>query len=103
MRRAYALCVVSWLVATCATSPPPPGDPIAALRARASSELSCPQELLRISPLGDQTFGPNGQPLYEDVEGCSLHVVYTATKSGYLMSSGRRAPPSLAPDHVDVR
>ena len=101
MRLRRLLCV-PWLVAACATSQLPV-DPIAALQAQASSELSCPQTLLRITPMGDQTFGDARQPLYESVEGCGLSVVYVATKRGYVMSQGNHRTPSMAPDHVDVR
>jgi hypothetical protein len=96
------LCAVPWIVAACATAPPP-ADPIAALHAQAASDLSCPQTLLRITPLSDETFGDTRQPLYQSVEGCSMHVVYMATKAGYVMSKGKRPAPSMAPDHVDVR
>lgn len=102
MRPSPVACVVPWLVAACATAPPPV-DPLAALPAQASSELSCPRTLLRITPLGDETFESTRLPLYQSVEGCSMHVVYTATKSGYVLSKGNRSRPSLAPDHVDVR
>jgi hypothetical protein len=102
MRKTGMLGVVPWLIAACATAPPP-ADPIGALRTRASSELSCPEALLGITPLGDQTFGETRHPLYQNVEGCGMHVIYTATKAGYVMSKGRRSPPTLAPDHVDVR
>src|SRR5882672_8938297 len=102
MRISHLACVVSWLVAACATAPPP-ADPIAALHAQAAADLSCPQPLLRITPLGDQTYEATRLPLYQDVEGCSLHVVYAATKAGYVMTKGSRPKPSLAPDHVDVR
>jgi hypothetical protein len=102
MRPPRTLYVVPLLVAACATSRPP-ADSIPALQARAASDLSCPQSLLRITPLGDQTFGEPRQPLYLDVEGCSMHVVYMATKNGYVMSQGYHRPPEMAPDHVDVR
>ena len=102
MRLSLILCVVPWLGVACATAPPP-ADPIAALHAQAASDLSCPQSLLRITPLGDEMFGDTRQPLYQSVEGCSMHVVYMATKSGYVMSKGARPKPTLAPDHVDVR
>jgi hypothetical protein len=102
MRTPRLLCVVSWLVAACATAPPPV-DPIADLQTRAASDLSCPKSLLRINPLGDETFGEARLPLYQNVEGCSLHVVYTATKKGYVMTQGSHRPPAMAPDHVDVR
>ena|SRR5881394_2044911 len=102
MRMSTIGCLVPWLVAACATAPPP-ADPIAALHAQASSDLSCPQPLLRITPLGDQTFEATRLPLYQDVEGCSMHVVYAATKSGYVLSKGSRPKPPLGPDHVDVR
>jgi hypothetical protein len=78
-------------------------DPIAALPALASSELSCPEAQLLIAPIGDQTFADTRQPLYQSVEGCSMNVIYVATKHGYVMSQGKRRTPSLAPDHVDVR
>ena len=93
---------VPWLVVSCATAPPPV-DPVAALPTLAASDLSCPRELLVITPVGDQTFGDTRQPLYQSVEGCSWTVVYVATKQGYVMSQGKRRTPSLAPDHVDVR
>jgi hypothetical protein len=102
MRPPRLLHAVPWLVAACATAPPPT-DPIVALKARAASDLSCPASLLRITPLGDQTFGQTRQPLYENVEGCSLNVVYTATAKGYVMTQGNHAPPALEPDHVEVR
>jgi hypothetical protein len=102
MRLPRTFCVVSWFVAACATSQPP-ADSMPALQARAASDLSCPQSLLRITPLGDQTFAETRQPLYLDVEGCSMHVVYMATKNGYVMSQGYHRAPAMAPDHVDVR
>jgi hypothetical protein len=102
MRLPRLMCVVPCLVAACATAPPP-ADPIAAFHAQAASELSCPQEMLRFIPLGDETFGETRQPLHQSVEGCSMRVVYTATKDGYVMSKGNPHTPSLAPDHVDVR
>jgi hypothetical protein len=102
MQWACLLCAVPWLISGCATAPPP-ADPIGALRARASSDLSCPQALLQITPLGDETFGETRQPLYQSVEGCSMHVSYIATSAGYVMKSGSRPPPAMAPDHVDVR
>jgi hypothetical protein len=102
MRVPRASCLVPWLVAACATAQPPV-DPIAALPAQAAADLSCPASLLRIAPLGDETFGETKQPLYQSVEGCSMHVIYTATKAGYVMSKGSRPKPAMAPDHVDVR
>jgi hypothetical protein len=102
MRLPRLLCGVPWLVAACATAQPPV-DPIAALPALAASDLSCPRELLLITPVGDQTFAETRQPLYQIVQGCSLSVVYVATKHGYVLSQGNRKAPSLAPDHVDVR
>ena len=94
---------VAWLVGACATAPPPV-DPVKALPAQASSDLSCPVEVLRISPMGEQTFGDGRVPMYQEVEGCSMHVIYTATKAGYVMTSPKRQPPPAhAPDHVDVR
>ena|SRR5579862_1270578 len=102
MRLPRLLCVAPWLVAACATSQLPV-DPLAALQAQAASDLSCPPTLLRITPLGDETFGEARQPLYESVEGCSLSVIYVATKKGYVMSQGHHRAPSMAPDHVDVR
>jgi len=32
-----------------------------------------------------------------------MHVVYMATKNGYVMSQGNHRAPAMAPDHVDVR
>jgi hypothetical protein len=102
MRLPRLLCFVPWLVAACATTQTPV-DPIAALPARASADLSCPQNLLRITPVGEETFAETRQPLYQSVEGCSLSVIYVATKQGYVMSQGKPHMPSMAPDHVDVR
>jgi hypothetical protein len=102
MRLARLFCSVPWLFAACATAPPPV-DPLAALPALAASDLSCPQHLLVIAPVGNQTFAETRQPLYESVEGCSMTVIYVATKQGYVLSRGGRRAPPLAPDHVDVR
>jgi hypothetical protein len=102
MRLATALWSFPWLIAACAATPPP-GDPIKALRTRAASDLSCPVVDLRIAPMGDQTFGEGRIPAYQEVEGCSMHVIYAATKAGYVLSSPKNAPPAHAPDHVDVR
>jgi hypothetical protein len=101
MRIARALLVMPVLVAACATAPPP-ADPIAALRATAAVDLSCPAHLLRVTPVGEETFGPQRLPLYQQVEGCSMHVIYVARETGYVLSSPR--PSALkGPDHVDVR
>jgi hypothetical protein len=101
MRVGRALLVLPGVVAACATAPPP-GDPIAALRASAATDLSCPAHLLRMTPVGDETFGPQRVPLYEQVEGCGMHVIYVAHESGYVMGSPKPALPK-GPDHVDVR
>jgi hypothetical protein len=90
------------LVTSCAATPPP-ADPGKALRAQASSDLSCPTSDLRIAPLGAETFGDARVPLYQEVEGCSMHVIYTATKEGYVLSAPKHVAPDHAPDHVDVR
>jgi hypothetical protein len=105
MRLAPALHVIPWLVVPCllaCATAPPPADPVAALRARAASDLSCPGHLLRIAPMGAETFGASRVPLYQDVEGCSMHVIYVATESGYVLSAPQMKPPK-GPDHVDVR
>jgi hypothetical protein len=94
--------LVPWLVAACATAQAP-ADPVAALHAKAASDLSCPQSLLLITPLGDETFAETRQPLYQSVAGCGMSVVYMATKTGYVMSQGNHRAPAMAPDHVDVR
>jgi hypothetical protein len=101
MRLPHALHLVPLLVASCATAPPP-ADPVAALRAQAAADLSCPSHLLRIAPMGAETFGPSRVPLYQDVEGCSMHVIYVATEKGYTLSAPQMKPPK-GPDHVDVR
>jgi hypothetical protein len=103
MRLSGAWVGVASLLAACATAPPPPpGDPVAAVRAQAASELSCPAHLLRVTPLGAESVGPEHRPRYMDVEGCSLHVIYVAGDVGYVMTP-KQAPPAHAPDHVDVR
>jgi hypothetical protein len=103
MRRPRVLVAVPWLVGACATAPPPsPGDPVVAVRGQAASELSCPAHLLRVSAIGAETAGPEKRPRYIDVEGCSLHVIYVATETGYVMTP-KTAQPTHAPDHVDVR
>jgi hypothetical protein len=102
MRLILLSCLVSSLVTGCATTQIPV-DRVAELRTRAASDLSCPQELLRITPMGEELYEDTRQPLYQEVEGCSMHVIYTATKDGYVMSKGGHPPPSLAPNHVDVR
>jgi hypothetical protein len=89
------------LLAACATAPPPV-DPVKALPAQASADLSCPTNVLRIAPMGEETFGDARIPMYQEVQGCSMHVIYTATKAGYVLTSPK-TKPSLAPDHVDVR
>jgi hypothetical protein len=76
---------------------------VAATRAQAAADLSCPAHLLRISPIGAETVGATGRPRYMDVEGCSLHVIYEAKEAGYVLSSPKHVPPAHAPDHVDVR
>jgi len=90
------------LLLACATAPPP-ADPVGALPAQAAKDLSCPANVLRIAPMGEEKFEGGPVPLYQSVEGCSMHVIYTATKTGYVLSSPQKGPPSLAPDHVDVR
>jgi len=100
--RAAQVVLFSSFAASCATAPPP-ADPMAALRKDASSELSCPSEFIRITPMGDETYGPARWPKYQEVQGCSMHVVYVATDAGYVLSTPRKAPSSKAPDHVDVR
>jgi hypothetical protein len=92
---------VPWLLAACATASPPV-DPVRALPAQASADLSCPTNVLRIAPMGEETFGETRIPLYQEVQGCSMHVIYTATKAGYVLSTPQHKP-SHAPDHVDVR
>jgi hypothetical protein len=37
--------------------------------------------------VGDETFGDARVPLYQEVQGCSIHVMYRATKAGYVLSS----------------
>lgn len=86
MRIPRVLWGVPLLFVACATAPPP-ADPIAALRGQASSDLSCPATMLSISPMGDATFGDTRVPLYQEVQGCSMHVVYVATKEGYVLST----------------
>jgi hypothetical protein len=105
MRLALAALGVSWLVTACATTPPPtpPGDPLQAVRAQAATELSCPAHLLRAAALGDETVAPSGRPRYVEVVGCSLHVIYSANETGYVLTSPRHVEPAHAPDHVDVR
>ncbi|HVU51725.1 MAG TPA: hypothetical protein VHL80_13610 [Polyangia bacterium] len=101
--RAWVAFTVSGVLAACATSTPPPaGDPVAAVRAQAAAELSCPAHLLRVTALGGETVGPDQRPRYIDVEGCSLHVIYVAGETGYVLTP-KQAPPAHAPDHVDVR
>jgi hypothetical protein len=94
--------LVSWLVSACATAPPP-ADPVKALQAQATTDLSCPAADLQIAPMGNETFGDARVPLYQEAQGCGLHVIYTATKAGYVLTSPKHAPPALAPNHVDVR
>jgi hypothetical protein len=86
MRLPDALLGFPLLIAACATAPPP-ADPVAALRAQASADLSCPADLLRIAPVGDETFGDTRLPLYQEAQGCSMHVMYKATKAGYVLST----------------
>jgi hypothetical protein len=94
--------VLALSFASCATAPPPV-DPVKALPALAAADMSCPASNLRITPMGDQTFGDARIPAYQEVEGCSMHVIYAATKSGYVLSAPKYLPPAHAPDHVDVR
>ena len=53
--------------------------------------------------MGNETFGDARVPLYQEAQGCGMHVIYTATKAGYVLTSPKHPPPSHAPDHVDVR
>jgi hypothetical protein len=101
MRTHAALVLFSSLAASCATAPPP-ADPIAALRNDAVSRLSCPSEFIRITPVGEETYGPAHWPKYQEVQGCSMHVMYVATDAGYVLNTPRPAPLK-GPDHVDVR
>jgi hypothetical protein len=106
MQLRAALCggplVVAWLVSACATAPPP-ADPVKALHEQAATDLSCPTADLQFAPMGNETFGDARVPLYQEAQGCGMHVIYTATKAGYVLTSPKHPPPSHAPDHVDVR
>jgi hypothetical protein len=102
MRLPAAWWGVPWLVAACATAAPP-ADPVKALQATAASDLSCPAADLQITPMGSETFGDARIPAYQEVAGCSMRVIYAATKDGYVMSAPKHLPPVHAPDHVDVR
>jgi hypothetical protein len=101
MRVGRALLVIPGFVTACATAPPP-ADPVAALRSSAAVDMSCPAHLLRVTPLGEETFGPQHVPLYQQVEGCGMHVIYVAHETGYVMGSPKPTP-ARGPDHVDVR
>ncbi|HVV86283.1 MAG TPA: hypothetical protein VHE35_24675 [Kofleriaceae bacterium] len=101
--RVLAVGLASGLGACATAPPPPPGDPVAAVRAQAATDLSCPAHLLRVSPIGAETVGSPARPQYMDVEGCSLHVIYEAKEAGYVLSSPKQVTPAHAPDHVDVR
>jgi hypothetical protein len=94
--------MTSLVVAACATAPAP-ADPLAALPARAAQDLSCPAHLLQIAPVGAETFGPKAQPLYEEAQGCGMHVLYVATDKGYVLSSPKPHRPPREENWVDVR